>query len=698
MARARGALIVSVLTFSITACFGQPNVRNVEVTLDGEPMAFDGPILMVDMVFPMLPAESFLRALGADVTWSDDTLQLDVRFRGATIQMVRDRGWVLVNGERENAPWAVQTLNGVPYVPGPETARRLGFHVNWDREALSLVLTSPEPPVELRHVAATFLDVEGDTLLVRPIGEVALQQVQAARDARFTRGRRDATPSGVAPSDLEPGDLLDLGLDPDGLAQTVRAGYAQALGTVTAVSGNQLTLDTGQTFGVGAGIRAYGSDGGVLHLLGVVGEAAILRLNPSTNEVWGILSQRPGNTQPPASDRPTIAAFVIPRYDGPLAAGETMELTVLGSAGARANVALADTGLTAALPEVQPGVYTTSFTVPNGMEIAGRHLTARLEAGGAQSDAVDSNTPVTVDTAAPSIEEMLPARNATVTAARPTVNARYADRGPAGIDRSRVTMTFDGRDVTADAQVTATQITYRPDELARGVHSVTVEVYDLAGNRATQTWQFTTQAQAAGGILTGQHSAQAPLVPGDELTVTMTVAEAGQGASFDIGDVRRGVPMQRQPDTTTYVGSYTVQQGDRAENVLVTLHFTAADGTVHDAQIPQRLTIRPPAEIPFAITTPAQGARTAERITPAGTAPAGSRVHWLVRYREAFLSGQLAEGTAVAANDGTWQAGNEVNLRVLLIGIADSYSVTARLLGAGDVVVNEQTVNFSVGD
>jgi len=143
-----------------------------------------------------------------------------------------------------------------------------------------------------------------------------------------------------------------------------------------------------------------------------------------------------------------------------------------------------------------------------------------------------------------------------------------------------------------------------------------------------------------------------------------------------------------------------VRQGDVAENAHVTVHFTDPGGTVHYAVVEARVTsVAPPeAEVALAITSPGQGEETGRRVTPAGTAPAGQRVQWVITYQKLILGGEVARGTVTVGGDGTWGAAGEVDLKLLLIGMADNYTLTAQLLGEGDQVVAESSVTFTAAD
>lgn len=79
-----------------------------------------------------------------------------------------------------------------------------------------------------------------------------------------------------------------------------------------------------------------------------------------------------------------------------------------------------------------------------------------------------------------------------INSARPTLSAQYRDGvGGAGIDTAKVALRVDGVDVTAQASVTATGITYQPAAaLNEGVHNAVLSVPDTAGNAAQAEWSF----------------------------------------------------------------------------------------------------------------------------------------------------------------------------------------------------------------
>ena len=155
--------------------------------------------------------------------------------------------------------------------------------------------------------------------------------------------------------------------------------------------------------------------------------------------------------------------------------------------------------------------------------------------------------------------------------------------------------------------------------------------------------------------------------------------------------------MTRVGETNSYQGSYVVERDDVATDAVLSASFTAADGTLYEADAEQTITITPPV-VPFAITAPQADVTAPRRVTPAGTAPPGSIVRWTLSYQEFILAGAVATDTVRADAAGVWEAQDEVDLRLMLIGMADRYTLTAELLNEAGVVQATETVEFKARD
>jgi len=96
------------------------------------------------------------------------------------------------------------------------------------------------------------------------------------------------------------------------------------------------------------------------------------------------------------------------------------------------------------------------------------------------------------DLTPPVISGLNPAAGSTGACPSPTISATLSDNRT-GIDTGSVTLTLDNADVTADAGISDSAVTYQPPGvLDDGDHVASLSVSDNAGNTATESWQFHT--------------------------------------------------------------------------------------------------------------------------------------------------------------------------------------------------------------
>ena len=94
------------------------------------------------------------------------------------------------------------------------------------------------------------------------------------------------------------------------------------------------------------------------------------------------------------------------------------------------------------------------------------------------------------DKTAPTIFDLTPTPGSTIYDTTPEISASYTDE-ESGINISSVVIKVDDIDVTADATVSESSVSYTPTtELTEGEHSVFVSVSDNAQNTAEKGWTF----------------------------------------------------------------------------------------------------------------------------------------------------------------------------------------------------------------
>lgn len=101
-----------------------------------------------------------------------------------------------------------------------------------------------------------------------------------------------------------------------------------------------------------------------------------------------------------------------------------------------------------------------------------------------------------LDTVAPVIANQTPTPGSLATCTAPLIAADYSDNR-IGIDTSTVRLSVDGNDITPDAQISDTSISYQPPQLADETHHVALSVSDKAGNEQTSSWDFSTSSPNA---------------------------------------------------------------------------------------------------------------------------------------------------------------------------------------------------------
>lgn len=392
-------------------------------------------------------------------------------------------------------------------------------------------------------------------------------------------------------------------------------------------------------------------------------------------------------------DLPQILAVTTPGYVKPLKAGEELRIQITGTPGCQATAALGEGGKSIALAEAQRGTYLTNVQIAQGMDVTNVKVAGKLVRGNETSEVAFSPDAVTIDTLLPKFSHVLPARDATVANASPTISVIYEDRGGSGLNLTTVSVFLDSVNATQQAQVRADGITLANLQLPPGQHTVKVTLEDLARNAHFVEWQFSVALAPGTQIRSVRHNAAGPLTAGNTLTVTMETVAAGRQATFDIGQFKTGLAMTLQPGTNTYVGTYAVAANDRVTGAIVTCHFVAANGAQHSLAAGTPVTISPPLPTKLEIRSPKAGETTARLIKVSGSAPPGTRVRCTISYVKIIFAGELTSVVLEVDEDGNWES-DEIDLKIPLLKMADKYTLRCELLDAEDKVVEEQQVEF----
>lgn len=170
--------------------------------------------------------------------------------------------------------------------------------------------------------------------------------------------------------------------------------------------------------------------------------------------------------------------------------GTEIRFTVMGATGAAAFVDLPGVANDVALREVRPGQYEGTYVVRRRDPLdPGGQVVATLRMGDRAVNMTLAQPLVAADTRPPAITNLTPREGDTVAGPATVISGSFRDRRGAGVDPNSVRITLSGRNVTADAQVTADSFSYRAP-LPPGRHTVDVQARDNAGNSVRRSWSF----------------------------------------------------------------------------------------------------------------------------------------------------------------------------------------------------------------
>lgn len=145
------------------------------------------------------------------------------------------------------------------------------------------------------------------------------------------------------------------------------------------------------------------------------------------------------------------------------------------------------------------------------------------------------------------IGNLLPRRNATIQADRPTIQATFEG---GTVDPNSVHLLFDGRDVTDHAYISDRGITYTTPQLPPGRHTVKIDGKDSAGASFSRNWEFTS---GGGGANASVSIVNVRPAPGSTVPNSFTVA--GRTAPGATVTVQVGVAQQSATNIGQVLGA-----------------------------------------------------------------------------------------------------------------------------------------------
>ena len=478
-------------------------VRPITIVINGEELARDPAPRIVGGRL-LVPVVRIYSALGITVARDGQTLVASAPSKRITITIGSSRATVDTRAIALDSP--ALEIDGATYVPLRFVADSLGAQVSYDPKAERVEVVSSvvgrTPGLEqhtpggstqfVGTVSAVDLNSAPETVTVTR-GQ-AVRTIAITSDAKIVVQdvvTRTTTPATLR--DVHVGDAVSVILRNDGRVDQVIARYASRAGTIAAVSSSAFVFQNGYVVSADKGteITLNGQPVAIADLK--VGDNVTVRLNPDTGEKRQILVARVVEATPTPAGSAQISDFAV-SAKGPLRAGDAFTVLLHGTAGGRASFDIGSylTGLP--VPEIQPGTYTTKYTVPEGINFSRTTIYGHLSVGASEAPRAEASQLVAVTTTKPQIVDIAPPNGQTVNNNKPSIYATYRTPTDAGIDVSKVRIEVNGLDVTAASTRTDQFITYSPGvALPDGTVSVKITIADNAGNPQTRSWTFTVR-------------------------------------------------------------------------------------------------------------------------------------------------------------------------------------------------------------
>jgi hypothetical protein len=665
----------------------------------------------------LLPMRTVFEALGAEVKWEAVT-QTAMGVRGpVTVRMSINQNTAFINQRPVTLDVPPLLIGGSTYMPVRFPAEAFGADVLWEgaiqRVTITLPplgatqpITPPEPtpiqptppsppePEPLPEPAP----VPQPEPAARPQPGTVTGLVSAARGARVAlqidqelqvynvtadsillrQGRQ------VAVEDLRVGDLAEVRHDGIGNAIVVRASYDTLEGIVLAKVPNQLLVDSrAQPLQIQPEVEVTTSTGEAAPYADIATQDRVsLRLTPNTNNVYGIIVQRPEPTpdrpteQPPSQPPPRRGVVEIDQFyhnaEKPLKAGDLIRVTLEGTARGTAWFDIGDVAQRLELDEAnrRPGRYDAEYRIPEGMNALGVPLIGYLEVEGRAADPAQSSDAITIDTIPPQVTIFGPGQDERTSNRQPNIALLIADENGVGLDYDRSTVACRVNDGDHPLQLTrqGQLLSAVPDPLPDGTVRILVQAYDKAGNKTEDMRRFIVgSAQPGAETLSVSHDAAGVLIPGEVLTVTATGPARGQ-ATFDIGNWRRDQRMTEVlGELGTYRGTFRVPElwWDREEPVIAHLIAQGRQALAAQATTPVRM--GPQRQLEPRIVSPVADANVGQEVVVEGHTQPHSEVAIVITWsgRTLFMeqTGQVTELQVTADQTGHFKT-DPISLRV----------------------------------
>lgn len=672
----------------------------ISVNVNGSPVRFSGTPPTEIRGSVLVPLRGVFEALGATVNYNPVTKTINAQKGSSTVALTLGQTTATVNGQGQALSQPAQTVGGTTLVPLRFVAQALGASVQWVAQTSTVEIKTLDPHLAslptvpgtgavVGQLTGVYANANPQTVTVRVNGQNTT--VPLSVNAIILRSAPGQPGTQVTLKQLQPGDQVTVQRGAAGAAISVTASYGEVRGTVKSVSGalangNQIvTLNDGTVVEVVPNVPVSMAGRAVALSDVQPNESVVIRTNPGNKLGFGVAvaTTDDPNPTPPGQfiDTPGqvqaanqannnggtagISSFTQ-SAQGPLKAGDVLTTTLAGTPGAKASFAIPGVVESVPMRETSPGVYTGTYTIPKNVSVTGAAVLGRLTVGNVTAPLIQAASTVTIDTAAPKVNEFSPAKGATTETRRPLIYATISDAAGVGVDTDATRVRLDGQDVTGQATVTPAFLNFKPAaDLALGAHTVQLTVADRAGNAQTADWSFTVVQNDMVQSFTSSVPAGQSVSVGQTIRFTLN-AQPGGRATAVLGSIATSIPLG-EGSPGVYTGEYTVKAGDSVQDAPASARFEKGGKAVTVA-LSSGLTIAAGGPRVPVITSPGEDTTAGETLTVAGTAAPGATVRVSVNFVSKALGGLFSvNGSAgskevTADKNGNWKA-EDLSLR-----------------------------------
>jgi len=505
----------AILTaLSIGAAFAAPKSkhvrfpeRNIAIVVNGQQLApHPGPRIVAGRI--MVPIVRIFSALAIPISHDGDMLIAEAPAQ--TIRLTRGSRRAYVGRREMFLDVAPLEIGGTTYVPLDLLVDVLGASASYDSHAARVVIASTlvRRLTLSQNVGDGKVRITGNLTAIDSVSEPPSLTVTYRDSARTIAINSSAqivlkdvvarTEQHAELTDLHVGDAVSVTMHANGAVALVEDLYGSRVGTIAAVSGTSIVLDSGRVLTPDHTTTII-LDGQTAALPDLrVGDTVTQRMNPQTGETHALIAVSPA-TPAPAASGPAATAVNIISFTAeplrPLRLGEKFTFVLRGTPGGRATFDLGSYVTAVGMREESPGVYAGSLTVPPGMNFAQMPVYGHLTVGGVAAT-LEAVNKISAATIAPQITDIAPSGGQVVNNNKPSIYATFAAPTDLGIDPRSVTLKVNGKDVTSSVTRTSSFVTYTSGEpLPEGQVNVSVAVADFAGNEVSRSWTFTIQTR-----------------------------------------------------------------------------------------------------------------------------------------------------------------------------------------------------------